>query len=354
MSAHVKRLLLAACVLLIAACGQNQQQAASTAVTIIAGPTTAPTADAVTSYQNPVLETDFPDPAIFQDGTTFYAYATNDASNHIQVAQSQDLVSWKKLKDAMPGWPSWAKGVTGFFWAPEVIKIGETYAMYYTARDRAADRQCIGVATSAKPEGPFADTRDTALVCEPELGGSIDPSPLRDGEKLYLYWKNDGNCCGQPTYLYGQELAPHGLSLVGEPTKLVQNDVAWEGSLVEAPTMFKHERRYYLFFSGNAYDTSSYAVGYAACQGPTGPCQDAAENPIVKSGPPPYVAYGPGHQFLFQLGDQTWMAYHAWEKEGKTRRGTRRLLWIDRVDWQDDKPVLRGPTTNAQPKPTLQ
>lgn len=345
--------LLVACAVVLAACGQNRQAASTTAPASTNEPTAMPTVDASTSYQNPVYLADFPDPAILQVGSTFYAYATNNNESHVQVARSQDLVKWEKLKDGMPSWPSWAKGVSGFFWAPEVIRINETYVMYYTARDRAADRQCIGVATSATPEGPFTDTRDAALVCQPDQGGSIDASPFRDGETLYLYWKNDGNCCGQPTYLYAQELATDGLSLVGEPKQLLRNDAAWEGSLIEAPGMFKHGNNYYLFFSGNAYDSPNYAVGYATCQTALGPCQKAAENPIVQSGPPPYRAYGPGHQFVFQVGNQTWMAYHAWEKQGKARRGNGRQMWLDRLDWQDGKPVLRGPTPDPQPKPEL-
>ena len=52
------------------------------------------------------------------------------------------------------------------------------------------------------------DTNDKAFVCQSAEGGTIDASPFRDGDKLYLYFKNDGNCCNKTTYLYGQELAP--------------------------------------------------------------------------------------------------------------------------------------------------
>ncbi|GAA2674728.1 hypothetical protein GCM10010400_41230 [Streptomyces aculeolatus] len=38
--------------------------------------------------------------------------------------------------------------------APEVFDNGAGITMHYTARDRASDKQCIGVALSATPGGP--------------------------------------------------------------------------------------------------------------------------------------------------------------------------------------------------------
>ena len=37
----------------------------------------------------------------------------------------------------------------------------------------------------------------------------------------------------------------------------------WEGGVVEAPFMWKHDGRYYLFYSGNGYGGDKYAVGFA-------------------------------------------------------------------------------------------
>lgn len=302
-------------------------------------------------FQNPVLRADFPDPFVLEADGTYYAYATNANGKNVQVASSTNLVQWTALPDAMPALPSWAKLGGSFVWAPEVMKIGDRYVLYYTARDKQADKQCVGVATSDQPQGRFKDTNDKPLVCQVDEGGTIDASPFRDGDKLYLYFKNDGNCCNKPTYLYAQELAPDGLSLVGEPTRLVRNDQVWEGRVVEAPTMVKRDNGYFLFFSANDYAGPPYAVGYAACQAPTGPCEDAPENPILKTtaGKPPII--GPGHQAVLQVRDQTWMVYHGWEVLSSGLRGSRRFMYIDKVEWKDGKPDVLGPTTEPQPVP---
>ncbi len=304
------------------------------------------------SFQNPVLRSDFADPFVLVDDGEYYAYATNAIGKNIQVARSTDLVKWQVLNDALPALPGWAKLGGSLVWAPEVAKIGDTYLMYYTARDKESDRQCVGVATSDKPEGRFRDTNDKPFVCQAQEGGTIDASPFFDEGKWYLLFKNDGNCCSIPTHLYVQEMAPDGLSLLGEPTRLVRNDKAWEGRVVEAPTMWKHEGKYYLFFSANDYAGPPYAVGYATCETAMGPCQDAPENPILKSTRTKPPVIGPGHQTIILDDDgDTWLVYHAWEVLSSGTRGGRRFMWIDQLVWEDGKPVLKGPTTDPQPMP---
>mgnify|MGYP001384123641 CR=1 FL=1 len=340
---------------LLAACLQPAQesptQASSTAV-----PVATNTPPPAALFQNPVLKENFADPFILQEGSTFYVYATNSASKNISLARSTDLVTWEVLGDAMPALPKWAKLTGGLVWAPEVIKIGETYVMYYTARDKQSNKQCVGAATSSQPEGKFKDTRSEPLVCQTDRGGTIDASPFLDDDgTLYLLYKNDGNCCSMPTHIYAQKLSPDGLSLTGEAVQLVRNDQQWEGDVIEAPTLFKHEGKYYLFFSANSYAGVPYAVGYARCESPLGPCQDAPENPILASRleDKNALVIGPGHQALLQVGNQTWMFYHAWEVVSGSRRGDRRLMWLDRVNWVDGRPVVAGPTLDPQPVPQL-
>ena len=229
--------------LLLAACTQGEPAATSV-------PLATATLEPEAVFQNPVLRENFADPFILEVEATYWLYATNGSGKNISLARSTDLVSWKILGDAMPALPKWAKLTGGLVWAPEVIKIGEQYLMYYTARDKASDKQCVGVAVSDKPEGKFKDQNLQPLVCQSQEGGTIDASPFRDQDgKLYLYYKNDGNCCSMATYIYVQELAADGLSLVGEPLRLIRNDQLWEGHVIEAPTMFEHDGRYYLFFS---------------------------------------------------------------------------------------------------------
>jgi beta-xylosidase len=303
------------------------------------------------TFKNPVITANFPDPFVLKYGDLYYAYATNGASKNVQLATSPDLIKWELKGDAMPALAKWVKISSADVWAPEVIQIGEKFVLYYTARDKASGKQCVGVATSDSPEGKFKDTNEAPLVCQTDQGGTIDPAPFSDGEKLYLYYKNDGNCCGYPTYIYVQEMAPDGLSLVGEATSLVRNDAPWEGGVIEAPTMVNHDGSYFLFYSGNDYGGMPYAVGYAACETVTGPCKDAPENPILKSQVTRPLVVGPGHQTVILVEDEWWLVYHVWQMLPSGLRGSNRQVWLDQIDWSSGKPDILGPTTGVQEEP---
>lgn len=316
--------------------------------------TAEPEATEVLTFQNPVIKRDFPDPGIILAGDTYYAYSTNAAGRNVPVASSPDLIHWDALGDAMPALPSWAQLGGSFVWAPEVLEINGRYNLYFTARDETADRQCIGVAVSDKPEGKFKDESDAPLVCQVAEGGSIDASPFRDADgTLYLYWKNDGNCCNQPTYIYVQEMSEDGLTLVGEPLRLVRNDKPWELRVVEAPTMWLQDSHYTLFFSANDYAGADYAVGYAHCETAVGPCEDGPENPILSTVfDGTNTVLGPGHQTIIQDKDgDLWLAYHAWQVTSAGLRGDARFMWLDRLAWEDGTPKILGPTTELQPIP---
>src|SRR5688500_2300395 len=128
-----------------------------------------PSAD---EFQNPVLRRDFADPFVLKAGDAYYAYATNASGANVQVAKSTDLVKWQVLTDAMPAPGTWTKLGGSLIWAPEVLQVGDKYILYYTARDKASNKQCIGVAMADKPEGKYRDSNDKPFVCQAEEGGT--------------------------------------------------------------------------------------------------------------------------------------------------------------------------------------
>ena len=310
----------------------------------------------------PVFRHDFPDAFVLPHGSEFIAYSTNNGPN-VPMAVSSDLVHWSFVgdasgheRDALPKLGSWAK--EGFTWAPEVLQLGDKYLLYYTASDRRKNAQCIGVAEASDPLGPFVDTRPEPIVCQTGLGGSIDADAFRDsGGRLYLYFKNDGNRVHARTSLWGQPLAPDGLSVTGQPVELVRDDQAWEQWVVEAPTMVRSPAGYELFFSGGFFGwnpeeggLSPYGMGYASCAGPLGPCTAAKENPILHSFDDRHAGClsGPGHQSVFAAGERSFISFHAWAADSHCRKaGDSRYLYIAPLFWRDGKPVL-GPSVREQ------
>ena len=311
------------------------------------------TAASSTASFVPVFTENFPDPFVLPHGAEFIAYSTNDGPN-VPVATSRDLVHWSfatlggRRIDAMPRLGSWAK--PGFTWAPEVLQLGDKYLLYYTASDRRKNAQCIGVAVAADPLGPFVDNSPEPIVCQTALGGSIDADAFRDEDgKLYLYFKNDGNRVGQHTAIWGQQLSPDGLSVVGPPQELIHDDKSWEQRLVEAPTMVRAPAGYQLFFSAAFFgwnegqDLSPYAMGYATCAGPLGPCKKSPDSPVLHSFNDREAGCisGPGHQSIFRVSARTFISFHAWAATSGCRKADdKRYLYIAPIFWKDGKPQI--------------
>jgi len=242
-------------------------------------------------------------------GQRLFVYGTQTADANLPVLTSGGGLRSEEIGDALPQLPAWS--TPGGVWAPGVHPTGGRQVLYYTTTDAASGLQCISAAIADGPGGPFVDRSTQPLVCPVDLGGAIDPSPFVDTDgTAYLLWKNDGNCCGVPTRIYSQALSDDGLTLTGPPAELLASDQPWEGSVIEAPAMVEHEGTYYLFYSGNAWNTTDYAIGYAICTDVQSPCDKPLGQPWLASSE--RVA-GPGGLEFFRNGDDELRAvFHGW------------------------------------------
>lgn len=304
------------------------------------------TASPAAAFENPVWDDNFPDPMIFTGRGSYWAVATNGNGKNVQTLRSRDLTQWEQGDDAMPDLPAWT--TAGKVWAPEVAVVSKTsYVLYYTTIAPNPAIQCIGVAVGSKPDGPYRDRNAGPLVCEKDRGGSIDAHAFRaaDGRR-YLYWKNDGNAVGQPTYISVQELDGTGTKLKGKPKRLFKEDLAWEGRLVEAPFVWEQGGKFHLFYSGNAFDSGDYAVGHAVADSPQGPFTKDPDPVLVSND----VAAGPGHCALFSRGGKVWMVYHAWPPDSIGSEIPGRTVWLSEVTFKPGGGVTVTPPTEDYPR----
>jgi hypothetical protein len=253
---------------------------------------------------------DAPDPFLLEDGDRWVLYTTQVGLANIPVSTTPDLAAWSTPTDALPQLPAWAEW--GRTWAPGALQRPGGFVLYFAARSRTTGRQCIGAATSTSATGPFTSTSPEPLVCQPELGGSIDPHPFVDADgTTYLLWKADGNAIGARSTLYSQRLRPDGLALEGQPTPLVHNDAAWEEPLIENPAFALLGGRYVLLYSGGWWESDDYATGYATCDSPLGPCAKVTtKSPLHTSNSK--VAGPAGACVITGPAGDMWLAHHAW------------------------------------------
>jgi beta-xylosidase len=307
--------------------GGSRPPASSTTTTLLPPTTIPPPPGRAKTPAGVVIRQNLPDPVVLKvpGGYELYASQTGISSPIIPTAFSTTLYHWPAVHSAMRAVPPWA--TLGFTWAPDVRHVDGRYVMYFDsiARpslyfDRAANgfsrfAQCIGLATSRTPGGPFVG-RASPLICDFHAHGDIDPRTfLASDGRLYLDWKSDDNAAYPgafpPTHLYAQQLSSNGLSLKGPPHLLLSATEPWQKEIVEAPDMVKVRGRYWLLYSGSWFDSPGYGIGLALCEGPIGPCRDlSAARPWVASnrqGP------GPGEESLFEdTNGQWWMLYSLW------------------------------------------
>ncbi len=312
------------------------------------------------TYTNPLTDvSNIGDPFVLQDGDTYYLYATSNpvVNRGFYVWTSKNLVQWEHhwlaFDNKLAG-NEWGKGD---FWAPEVIKLGSTYYMVYSASAPDGKKK-LALAKSNDPLGPFKNYKtpllDSTIAC-------IDGDLFLDSDgKLYLYYVKD---CSENivngkhvSQIYVQELMPYSFYLIGDPVLCLTPSQGWEHPFGdwqwnEGPYAMKHEGIYYLMYSANYFASSDYSIGYATASSPFGPWTKSMDNPILKSDLS-IGASGPGHNSAAYSpdGKELFVVYHT-HTDPDNPSGDR-ILNIDRMRFRYGTLTIDGPTRSPQPLPS--
>jgi arabinan endo-1,5-alpha-L-arabinosidase len=323
------------------------------------------------TYRNPVSRAfadTFADPAVVRgkDGY-WYAFGTTDplrsgegTMHSLPVARSHDLVNWSYVGDAIneDNAPKWAeKKDDAAYWAPDISYHDGRYWLYYVVTQTKAtgekDDSAIGVATASSPAGPWK-SHDEPVV-EPRRGTgekddflwTFDPAHVVDTDgRRYLYY---GSYYGG---IEVTELSADGRRAVGKPTK-VATDNRFEGGYV-----IRRGGWWYLFASSGdccAGPTTGYSVFAGRSRSVRGPFTDREGVPLTASRTGGSIVLTPngnrwvgtGHNAVVQdLAGQDWIVYHAIDRSrpylDEPYGINRRPMLIDRLDWVDGWPVVRG------------
>ncbi|WP_026473420.1 family 43 glycosylhydrolase [Alkaliflexus imshenetskii] len=292
-----------------------------------------------TTYSNPVYSGSMPDPTIIKgrDGN-FYLYATEDI-RHTPICRSSDLVSWKLIGTAFSEDTRPTFEPNGGLWAPDINYINDQYVLYYSMSVWGGGSTCgLGVATAARPEGPFKDKGKLFRSNEIGVHNSIDPFYIEEGGKKYLFW---GSFFG----IYTIELADDGLGLKYGAEK---RQVA--GTAFEAVYIHKRDGFYYMFASiGSCCEgiNSTYKLVVGRSNSLFGPYtnkegRDMLENgyEIVLTSNDRFVGNGHCSEIIQDDAGDDWILYHGIDVD----KPDGRVLLLDKVIWIDEWPVINNGT----------
>ncbi len=288
-----------------------------------------------TAFTNPVkLST--ADPGVLKWDNRYYMVSTSGVPS-FQIYYSDNLVTWRASgASVFNGSHPW--GIDRF-WAPEIHRVGNRFAVYYSAGSSTG--LDVGVATADNILGPYTDLGQPLIS---ETFGVIDVNFFRnDDGRQYLYWKEDtGN-----TRIFAQEVNQAGTTLIGPRNVVLQKGLAWEGSKgIEASWVMKKNGTYYMFYSGELYSSTLYAIGVASSSSPIGTFTKKGD-PILRSS---NRWKGPGHNSVVQVGASDYMVYHAWDSNAGVGD---RVGLVDKITWVGSWPTVGTgvPTESTQPNP---
>ncbi len=293
------------------------------------------------------------DPAIIQTDQGYYVYSTDvrvagEPKPGVMVRKSTDLIHWTWVGQALPGIPQEASDWTGAvnLWAPDVIKVGDTYRMYYSASSFGSTRSAIGLQTSTSPEGPWTDEGIVVKTDAQEKDrlNAIDANPALDADgKMWMVYGSffDG------IYIAELDPATGKFKQDGYGKRIAARDRDTADGAVEGPYIIYHPtfKKYYLFVS---YDSlfEDYNVRVGRSDAITGPYTDANGRNLLDTEHLPQYEVGtkllggyrfsegegwiaPGHNSVLQDGDDYYIVHHA---RGETDKHwpylhVRKMLW---------------------------
>lgn len=289
------------------------------------------------------------DPHVIHFGGRYLIYYSipsySDKSNPVQgwgigIAQSTDLVSWKKIGEITPSAEYESKGLC----APcALVTEGRVHLFYQTYGNGRNDAIC-----HAYSDDGINFTRNiTNPVFRPDgswnCGRAIDAEVIFFRGKYYLYYATR-----DPDYriqMQGVAVAPGDTDFRREEWKnlsvdgpILKPELDWEKDCIEGASVIAVGRKLYMFYAG-AYNNAPQQIGVAVSSDAVH-WRRISDSPFLANGKPgDWNSSESGHPHIFRDNDgRTYLFYQGNNDKGKT-------WYISNIEvgWSRKGPCLERP-----------
>jgi arabinan endo-1,5-alpha-L-arabinosidase len=257
---------------------------------------------------------------------------------------SKDLEKWERGPAVFKAAPEWISQIVPAnrnlqYWAPDVMKVGDRYLLYYSASSFGKMTSAIGLATNPTldPEDPAYHWTDQGMVVRTQDGdgyNAIDPSVFHDNDGSL--WLTFGSFWSGIKLI---QLEPQTGKRIAADSKM--NSIAYNDS-IEASYLCRHEDYYYLFVNWGSCcqgPKSTYNIRVGRSKAVTGPFVDKAGVDMLHKGGSVFLAttngplIGPGHSGTLTADGKTWFTS---DFEGDVRMNGKATLALMPLRWNTE------------------
>ncbi len=282
------------------------------------------------------------DPTLFKAGNNYYVFSTGLIQTEadpggIRVRTASTLNGEWKVTGAVPV-PAWVKA-GGYhnnnLWAPNVVKNGDTYYLYYAVSEFGKNHSAIGLATSTTPGDP-ASWQDQGPILTSNTTdnfNAIDPQVFNDNGQWYISYGSFWS--GLKMQQLTDMMTPTGAQVALADRPGVQYNP------IEGPAVLKHGSYYYLFMSWDFCcqgRLTTYKTVVGRSTSVTGPYVDQNGKALTQGGGKVLLTgegslAGAGGEDVYSENGNDYLIYHSYDANQNylPTMSIRKLAWV--ADW---------------------
>jgi arabinan endo-1,5-alpha-L-arabinosidase len=272
------------------------------------------------------------DPVVAREGDNYYLFSTGPG---IPFFKSKDLKHWSRAGRVFESSPSWTKevapGFDGNVWAPDIVKRGDRFYLFYAISAPGKITSAIGLTINKTldPASPDYSWKDQGIVIRSiehrDLWNAIDPQVLVDEKGTA--WMSFGSFWGGLKMVKLNESwtapaePPEWHSLAKRERSVLVDDGDPEPAALEGPFVFRKGPWYYLFISWDYCcrgTKSTYKMVVGRARDFRGPYLDREGKKLVKGGGTVLLAGNPawpgvGHNSAYTFDGKDYLVFHAYD-----------------------------------------